>query len=186
MITDATIVDGDISATAGISYSKLAPLTDAHLLIGSSSNVATVTPVTGDITISNSGVTAITAGSIVNADISATAAISGSKIVSGTTSVVGVVQLNDTTTSTSTTQAATANAVRTTKIVADAALPTTGGTITGELLIGNTGTFKFEGATDNAFETRLTVVDPTAERLITFQNADGTVALTSQLDDGTY
>ena len=186
MITDATIVNGDISATAGISYSKLAPLTDAHLLIGSSSNVATVTPVTGDVTISNSGVTAITAGSIVNADISATAAIAGSKIVSGTTSVVGVVQLNDTTTSTSTTQAATANAVRTTKIVADAALSRAGGTITGELLIGNTGSFKFEGATDNAFETRLTVVDPTADRLITFQNSDGTVAFTSQLDDGTY
>ena len=186
MITDATIVNGDISATAGISYSKLASLTDAHLLIGNSSNVATVTPVTGDVTISNSGVTAITAGSIVNADISASAAIAGSKIVSGTTSVVGVVQLNDTTTSTSTTQAATANAVRTTKIVADAALPTTGGTITGELLIGTTGTFKFEGATDDAFETRLTVVDPTADRLITFQDSDGTVAFTSQLDDGTY
>ena len=186
MITDGTIVDGDISATAGISYSKLASLTDAHLLIGNSSNVATVTPVTGDVTISNSGVTAITAGSIVNADISATAAISGSKIVSGTTSVVGVVQLNDTTTSTSTTQAATANAVRTTKIVADAALPKAGGTITGELLIGNTGSFKFEGATDDAFETTLTVVDPTADRLITFQDSNGTVAFTSQLDDGTY
>lgn len=186
MITDGTIVDGDISATAGISYSKLASLTDAHLLIGNSSNVATVTPVTGDVTISNSGVTAITAGSIVNADISATAAISGSKIVSGTTSVVGVVQLNDTTTSTSTTQAATANAVRTVKLVADAGLPKAGGTITGELLIGNTGSFKFEGATDDAFETTLTVVDPTADRLITFQDSDGTVALTSQLDDGTY
>jgi len=186
MITDATIVNGDISATAGISYSKLAPLTDAHLLIGSSSNVATVTPVTGDVTISNSGVTAITAGSIVNADISATAAIAGSKIVSGTTSVVGVVQLNDTTTSTSTTQAATANAVRNVKLVADAALSSAGGTITGELIVGNTGTFKFEGATDNAFETRLTVVDPTADRLVTFQDSDGTVALTSQLDDGTY
>lgn len=186
MITDGTIVDGDISATAGISYSKLATLTSAHLLIGNSSNVATVTPVTGDVTISNSGVTAITAGSIVNADISATAAIAGSKIVSGTTSVVGVVQLNDTTTSTSTTQAATANAVRTVKLVADAGLPKAGGTITGELLIGNTGSFKFEGATDDAFETRLTVVDPTADRLITFQDSDGTVALTSQLDDGTY
>ena len=186
MIADGTIVNADISATASIAYSKLEPLTDAHLLIGNSSNVATVTPVTGDVTISNSGVTAITAGSIVNADISATAAIAGSKIVSGTTSVVGVVQLNDTTTSTSTTQAATANAVRTTKIVADAALSRAGGTITGELLIGNTGTFKFEGATDDAFETRLTVVDPTADRLITFQDSDGTVAFTSQLDDGTY
>ena len=186
MISDGTIVNGDISAAAGIAYSKLATLTSAHLLIGNASNVATATAVTGDVTISNSGVTAITAGSIVNADISATAAIAGSKIVSGTTSVVGVVQLNDTTTSTSTTQAATANAVRAVKVVADAALPAAGGTITGELLIGNTGTFKFEGATDDAFETRLTVVDPTADRLITFQDSDGTVAFTSQLDDGTY
>jgi hypothetical protein len=45
----------------------------------------------------------------------------------------GVVQLNDTTTSTSTTQAATANAVKTTFDVADAALPKAGGTLTGTL-----------------------------------------------------
>ena len=35
----------------------------------------------------------------------------------------------------------------------------------------------FEGATDNDFETILTVVDPTADRTITFPNATGTVAL---------
>ena len=38
-----------------------------------------------------------------------------------------------------------------------------------------------EGATDNAFETTLTVVDPTADRTITFPNATGTVALTSDI-----
>ena len=186
MIADGTLVDGDISSSAGIAYSKLAPLTDSHVLIGNSSGVATVTPITGDVTLNNSGVTSITAGSIVNADISATAAIAASKIVSATTSSAGVVQLNNTTTSTSTTQAATANAVKTVKLVADAALPKAGGTVTGELVIGNTGLFKFEGATNDAFETRLTVVDPTADRTITFQNATGTVAFTSQLDDGTY
>jgi len=36
----------------------------------------------------------------------------------------------------------------------------------------------FEGATDNANKTTLTVVDPTANRTITFPNASGTVALT--------
>jgi hypothetical protein len=34
-----------------------------------------------------------------------------------------------------------------------------------------------EGATDNSFETTLTVVDPTEDRTITFPNATGTVAL---------
>jgi len=37
----------------------------------------------------------------------------------------------------------------------------------------------FEGATDNAHETTLTVADPTADRTITLPNASGTVALTN-------
>ena len=44
-----------------------------------------------------------------------------------------------------------------------------------------THTIRFEGTTDNDFETFLTVVDPTADRTITFPNATGTVALTSDL-----
>jgi hypothetical protein len=40
---------------------------------------------------------------------------------------------------------------------------------------------RFEGATSDSFETDLTVVDPTADRTITFPDATGTVALTSQL-----
>ena len=40
---------------------------------------------------------------------------------------------------------------------------------------------RFEGSTANDFETFLTVVDPTADRTITFPNATGTVALTSDL-----
>jgi len=39
----------------------------------------------------------------------------------------------------------------------------------------------FEGATANNFETTLTVTDPTADRTITFQDATGTVALTSDI-----
>ena len=39
----------------------------------------------------------------------------------------------------------------------------------------------FEGATDDGNETTLTVVDPTADRTITFPDASGTVALTSGL-----
>jgi glycine cleavage system H lipoate-binding protein len=39
----------------------------------------------------------------------------------------------------------------------------------------------FEGATADAFETTLTVVDPTADRTITLPDATGTVALTSDI-----
>ena len=39
----------------------------------------------------------------------------------------------------------------------------------------------FEGATSNAFETTLTVTDPTADRTITLPNTSGTVALTSDV-----
>jgi hypothetical protein len=41
----------------------------------------------------------------------------------------------------------------------------------------------FEGATADAFETTLTVVDPTADRTITLPNSSGTVALTTSIDD---
>jgi hypothetical protein len=37
----------------------------------------------------------------------------------------------------------------------------------------------FEGATDNTYETKLTVVDPTGDRTITFPNETGTVAIES-------
>ncbi len=42
-------------------------------------------------------------------------------------------------------------------------------------------TILFEGATDDNFETKLTVEDPTADRVITLPNATGTVALTTDL-----
>ena len=40
----------------------------------------------------------------------------------------------------------------------------------------------FEGATANAFETTLTVTDPTADRTITLPNSSGTVALTLDVE----
>jgi hypothetical protein len=55
-------------------------LADGSVFIGNGSNVATARAVTGDVTISNTGVTAIAAGAIVNADVSGTAAIAYSKL----------------------------------------------------------------------------------------------------------
>lgn len=58
-ISSGVIVNADVNASAAIAYSKLAALTSAHILVGSGSNVATDVAVTGDVTISNAGVTAI-------------------------------------------------------------------------------------------------------------------------------
>jgi hypothetical protein len=53
------LTDGSIDAAAAISFSKLAALDSANILVGNGSNVATKVAVTGDVTISNAGVTAI-------------------------------------------------------------------------------------------------------------------------------
>jgi hypothetical protein len=63
----------------------------------------------------------------------------------------------------------------------DEKLAKAGGVVTGELLIGTTGTFGFEGSTANAYETYLAVVDPTADRTITFPDATGTVVLSGAI-----
>lgn len=54
-----------------------------------------------------------------------------------------------------------------------------GGTITGALEIGTTGSLVFEGTTADGFETTLAVTDPTADNTITLPNATGTVPLLS-------
>ncbi len=61
-----SVVNADIGSSAAIAYSKLASLTSAHILVGSAGNVATDTAVTGEVTITNAGVTAL-ATTIANA-----------------------------------------------------------------------------------------------------------------------
>jgi hypothetical protein len=107
-------------------------------------------------------------------------------IRAATTSVDGIVQLSDSISTTSSVLAATPTAVKTAYDVAIAALPLAGGIITGALEIGTTGSLVFEGATADGFETTLAVADPTAAHVVTLPNLTGTVALTSQLNDGTY
>jgi len=63
-------------------------LTSANIYVGNGSNVATGVAVSGDITISNTGVVAIASGVIVNADINASAAIAVSKLAVVTASRV--------------------------------------------------------------------------------------------------
>jgi len=85
MIQDNTILNADINASAAIDYSKLAALTSGNVLVGNASNVATSVAMTGDIAISNAGVTSIASGVIVDADVSGTAEIAVSKLANGTT-----------------------------------------------------------------------------------------------------
>ena len=58
-----------------------------------------------------------------------------------------------------------------------------GGTMTGNFNMGEDADITFEGATDDAHETTLTVADPTADRTITLPNVTGTVVTTG--DTGT-
>ena len=52
------------------------------------------------------------------------------------------------------------------------------------LYIGSTGLIQFEGSTADAYETNLTVQEPTADRTITLQDGSGTLAFLSDVTGG--
>jgi len=74
------ITNAYIDPNAAIAHSKLAPMSGGSVLMGNASNVPTATALSGDITVDSSGVTAISSGVIVNADVNASAAIAYSKL----------------------------------------------------------------------------------------------------------
>jgi hypothetical protein len=106
-------------------------LTKSTLTAGSG---VTITNGNGSITISATGaggtITAVTATSPLASSGGTTPDIS---IQDGTTSQKGAVQLEDSTSSTSTTKAATPNSVKSAYDLANAALPKAGGTMTGSI-----------------------------------------------------
>jgi len=68
---------------------KISPsLTSGHILVGNVSNAPTDVAMTGDIGITNAGVTSISAGVIVNADVHASAGIAVSKLAALTASLM--------------------------------------------------------------------------------------------------
>jgi len=97
-ILDGTIVNADISASAAIALSKLATSTAGNIIVYNSSGVPTAVAETGDVLISDSGVTSIASGVIVDADVNASAAIADTKLA--TISTAGKVS-NSATTATS-------------------------------------------------------------------------------------
>jgi hypothetical protein len=61
-------------------------------------------------------------------------------------------------------------------------MPLAGGTFTGAVTYQGASPILLTGATTgNGYETTITVIDPTADRTLTIQNATGTVALTSDI-----
>lgn len=92
-------------------------------------------------------------------------------------------KISDSTSTASSTTIASATAVKSAYDLANAALPKTGGTVTGAVVISPSGSLSFEGATDNDFETLLSPVDPTADRTFFIPDITGTGITTS--DTGT-
>lgn len=93
-ITDLTASATELNYTYGVTSSiqtqlnarLTTSLTSANIIVGNVSNVATAVAMTGDIGITNGGVTSIQAGVIVNADINASAAIAVNKLAALTAS----------------------------------------------------------------------------------------------------
>lgn len=79
-IDDGAVTNAKVASNAAIALSKLATGTAATIVLHSSAGVPTATAVSGDVTISDTGVVAISSGTIVNADINASAAIDLGKL----------------------------------------------------------------------------------------------------------
>ena len=168
VVLSGAIVNADINASAAIAFSKLAALTSANILVGNSSNVATSVAVTGDVTISNTGVTSITAGAIVDADISATAEIAVSKLANGTAR-----QLLQTDAAGTGVEFASNIDIPGTLDVTGAATFDAAVTVTGTATFN--GSIVLEGTTADAHELTL-ACDPTADRTVTFPDATTTLS----------
>jgi hypothetical protein len=159
---NASIVNADISASAAIAYSKLASLTSGNLLVGNGSNVATSVAMSGDVTITNAGVTAIASGVIVDADISASAEIAVSKLADGAAR-----QLLQT-------DSAGTGVEWTDNVDVPGTLDVTGAaTFDGTVYVG--GALTLEGTTPDAFELTF-ACEPTADRTVTLPDATTTLA----------
>jgi hypothetical protein len=170
----ASYAKGDlIAASATTTLAKLPVGTNTHVL---RANSATATGLewgadfTGTVTTVSSATAALTV-----ATATTTPALT---VRSATTSVDGIVQLSDSTSTTSSVLAATPTAVKSAYDLAALALPKAGGTITGDITLGTNVGIQFEGTTDDANEIRLIGADATADRTITLPNVTGTVITT--------
>jgi len=100
-------------------------------------------------------------------------------VSAASTSAAGVVQLDDTVTSTSTTEAATANAVSFVYGIVTGALPKTGGTMTGNIIFST-------GTTVNFADTASTSVAAADQLATVVDNSNGNLTIVSGFDAGEF
>jgi hypothetical protein len=154
--TDGTLAKTTLTASTGVTITNA----DGSITISATGSGGTVTSVTGTSPIASTGGT--------TPDIS---------IQDGTTTQKGAVQLEDSTSSTSTTKAATPASVKAAYDLAAAALPAAGGTLTGNVILDNQVDARFREATANGtnyvgFQAPATIA---ADVLWTLPATDGTV-----------
>ena len=158
--------------------------TDGQLLIGKTDGTLakatltagtgiTITNGDGAVTVTGTGgtVTAVTGTSPIASTGGTTPDIS---IQDGTTTQKGAVQLEDSTSSTSTTTAATPNSVKSAYDLANAALPASGGTVTGDVTLNAQSDLRFADSDSSnwvAFQGPATVASNVTW---TLPDADGT------------
>ena len=161
---------GDILVASGATVlSKLGVGTNGHVLTADSGqtlgvkwaavSAGTVTTVSGTAPLSVSNPTTTPIISIANAS----------------TSAVGAVQLTDSISTTSSTLAATATAVKSAYDIGAAALPKAGGTMTGTLTMASGQSISYQG---QGFSATISAATLTANRAITVPNASGTIVTT--------
>ena len=175
----ASYTKGDLIAASGsTTLAKLPVGTNTHVLRANSSTDTGLewgADFTGTVTTVSSATAALTV-----ATATTTPALT---LRSATTSVDGIVQLSDSTSTTSSVLAATPTAVKSAYDLAALALPKAGGTVTGDITLGTNVGIQFEGTTDDDNEIRLIGADATEDRTITLPNVTGTVVTTG--DSGT-
>ena len=143
--TGSLVFEGSTDNAFETTLAVADPTADRTITLPDVTGTVVTTGDTGSVTS-----TMIANGTIVDADVNASAAIAGSKIQAATTSNAGAVQLTDSTSSTSTTTAATPNAVKSAYDLANAALPKSGGTMTGTITFAAGQTISGYGALDTA------------------------------------
>jgi len=77
-------LDASILVDETVTLAKLEDLASSQIIVGDGTNRPAAVSVTGDVTISNAGVTAIGAGKITNTMVNSSAAIARTKLASGT------------------------------------------------------------------------------------------------------
>jgi hypothetical protein len=174
-LSDSSVVfEGSTDNTNETTLTVTNPTADRTITLPDVSGTVITTGDSGTVTSAM-----IENGTIVNADISASADIAQSKISGLTTDLGNKASSSDLTTHTGATEAhgATGAVVGTTNTQT-----LTNKTLTSPVVSGLTlsdASIVIEGATGNDFETTLTVTDPTGDRTVTFPDATGTVALTN-------